>query len=149
MVGGSIIACFFCSLMGSMGLGQVIPPLVAFAEMRAAISSLYEIIDRKPSIDGLGNEGLKPSGDVKVTGEILLKNIQFAYPSRPDLLICRDYNLTINAGETVALVGPSGCGKSTIINLLLRFYDPQSGNITLDGYDIKELNIKWLRSQIG
>jgi ABC-type multidrug transport system fused ATPase/permease subunit len=57
--------------------------------------------------------------------------------------------LTIEPGETVALVGPSGSGKSTIINLLLRFYDPQSGVIALDGRDIKGLNVRWLRSQIG
>jgi ABC-type multidrug transport system fused ATPase/permease subunit len=57
--------------------------------------------------------------------------------------------LTIESGETVALVGASGSGKSTIVNLLLRFYDPQSGAITLDGRDIKSLNIRWLRSEIG
>jgi ATP-binding cassette subfamily B (MDR/TAP) protein 1 len=57
--------------------------------------------------------------------------------------------LTIEPGETVALVGPSGSGKSTVINLLLRFYDPLSGKVTLDGRDIKALNVRWLRAQIG
>jgi ABC-type multidrug transport system fused ATPase/permease subunit len=115
--------------------------------MRAAVAQLYEVVDRKPLIDGLSDEGLKP--DVKVTGQIQLKNVEFAYPSRPDIFVCKGYNLMVNPGETVALVGASGCGKSTIINLLLRFYDPQGGVISLDNYDIKTLNIKWLRSQIG
>ncbi|CAN0558346.1 unnamed protein product, partial [Ectocarpus sp. 12 AP-2014] len=53
------------------------------------------------------------------------------------------------AGETVALVGPSGSGKSTCIQLLLRFYDPEEGTVTVDGRDVKEINVHWLRSQMG
>ena len=63
--------------------------------------------------------------------------------------MCQDYNLTIEPGECVALVGPSGSGKSTIMNLLLRFYDPLQGQVLLDGVDIKDLNVRWLRAQIG
>ena len=58
-------------------------------------------------------------------------------------------NLSVNVGQTVALVGPSGCGKSTSVQLIQRFYDPDSGTVLLDGQDIKELNVKWLRQQIG
>merc|ERR1719453_2617227 len=64
-------------------------------------------------------------------------------------MVCNGYNLSIKAGQTVALSGPSGGGKSTIISLIERFYDPQSGVITLDGIDIKTLNVRWLRSQLG
>ena len=78
-----------------------------------------------------------------------MKDVVFAYPSSPDTLVCRGYNLSIAAGQTVALCGPSGSGKSTIIQLIERFYDPHSGSITLDGYDIKTLNVRWLRSQMG
>jgi len=63
--------------------------------------------------------------------------------------VCRDYNLTIEPGQLVALVGPSGSGKSTIMGLLLRFYDPLTGCIYLDDHDITELNVRWLRAQIG
>lgn len=85
----------------------------------------------------------------RATGRIELKNVNFRYPARPDVSVCKGYSLTIETGETVALVGPSGSGKSTIINLLLRFYDPDSGDILLDGVNIKDLNVRWLRSQIG
>lgn len=79
----------------------------------------------------------------------MLDNVQFAYPARPDIQVCKGYNLTIEPGETVAFVGRSGAGKSTVMNLLLRFYDPQGGDITLDGNSIKDLNIRYLRSQMG
>lgn len=73
----------------------------------------------------------------------------FAYPSRPDLQVCDNYQLSVKAGETVALVGPSGGGKSTAISLLLRFYDPDQGSVKLDGVDIKDLNVRFLRDHIG
>ena len=63
--------------------------------------------------------------------------------------VCKNYSLVIEPGQVVALVGPSGSGKSTIINLLLRFYDPLQGMVMLDGRDIRTLNVRWLRSQIG
>eukprot|EP01040_Poterioochromonas_malhamensis_P002792 gene2792-2974_t len=147
VTGGEIMAAFFSTIMGSIALGQVAPPLTSFAAARAAVASILDVVNRKPLIDGLSDEGTKPEG--RVSGEVILRDVNFAYPTRTDVVVCKDYQLTIRPGETVALVGPSGCGKSTIINLLLRFYDPQSGVITLDGHNIKELNIKWLRSQIG
>merc|ERR1712146_114951 len=82
-------------------------------------------------------------------GKIELRGVNFSYPTRPDIAVCKDYNLVINPGEVIALVGPSGSGKSTIMSLLLRFYDPSSGQVLLDGTDIKEMNVRWLRSQIG
>lgn len=145
--GGVVITTFFATLMGSFALGQLTPSISALSEARAAAANILDVIRRKPLIDGLSNEGLVP--DVKVTGRIELQDVLFAYPSRPNIQVCKNYSLTINAGESVALVGPSGVGKSTIINLLLRFYDPQSGSITLDGMDIKDLNIKWLRQHIS
>ena len=84
----------------------------------------------------------------RALGRIELKNVNFRYPSRPDVEVCQDYNLVIEPGECVALVGPSGSGKSTIMNLLLRFYDPLSGQVMLDGVDVTTLNVRWLRSQV-
>ncbi len=82
-------------------------------------------------------------------GEIALEDIQFNYPSRPDVPIINHVSNTFPAGTTVALVGASGSGKSTVISLVERFYDPLAGAIKLDGIDLRELNIRWLRSQIG
>jgi ABC-type multidrug transport system fused ATPase/permease subunit len=65
------------------------------------------------------------------------------------LKVLNGLSLNINVGQTVALVGSSGCGKSTTVQLIQRFYDPLEGSVTLDGIDIKELNIKWLRQHIG
>ncbi|CAF5213624.1 unnamed protein product, partial [Rotaria magnacalcarata] len=92
------------------------------------------------------DEGEKP---VSFTGEIKLENVQFTYPARPEQPILQTVNLTIPSGKTVALVGQSGCGKSTIFSLIIRMYDPDDGQVLLDGRDIRKLNIEWLRSQIG
>ena len=77
------------------------------------------------------------------------KNVYFNYPSRPDVAVLSDLSLEANVGQTLALVGPSGCGKSTVIQLLQRFYDANLGSVLVDGRDVKSLNLKWLRSQIG
>jgi ATP-binding cassette subfamily B protein len=78
-----------------------------------------------------------------------LSDILFSYPSRPDTAALSHLSLSIRPGETVAVVGPSGAGKSTLFQLLLRFYDPQSGSITLDGLDIRDLSLHTLRDAIG
>jgi len=84
-----------------------------------------------------------------VRGAIAVERVVFAYPASPDAQICRGLTLAIAAGQTCALCGPSGAGKSTVIELLERFYDPQSGSILLDGADIRTLNVRWLRAQFG
>lgn len=87
----------------------------------------------------------KPSPLPKVSGNIAIEQLCFAYPSRPDVLAIDHLTLTIRAGETLALVGPSGAGKSTLFDLLLRFFDNQSGSIKLEGIDIRHLDIFALR----
>uniref|UniRef100_A0A669QCE8 ATP binding cassette subfamily B member 11 n=1 Tax=Phasianus colchicus TaxID=9054 RepID=A0A669QCE8_PHACC len=101
---------------------------------------------QKPTIDCMSEEGYKLD---KVRGEIEFHNVTFHYPSRPDVKILDNLSMVIKTGETTAFVGASGAGKSTIIQLIQRFYDPTDGMITLDGHDIRSLNIQWLRSQIG
>lgn len=82
-------------------------------------------------------------------GNIEFRDIRFRYPARPKLPILRRLNLKCPSGFTTALVGPSGSGKSTTVALILRFYDPLSGQVLLDGHDVKTLNLHWLRSLIG
>ncbi|NXM11955.1 MDR1 protein, partial [Ploceus nigricollis] len=84
-----------------------------------------------------------------IKGNLEFKNVYFNYPSRPDVEILKGLNLKINSGQTVALVGGSGCGKSTTVQLIQRFYDPKEGMVTIDGQDIKTLNIRYLREVIG
>ncbi|MGZ8241003.1 MAG: ABC transporter transmembrane domain-containing protein [Methylobacter sp.] len=84
-----------------------------------------------------------------ITNPIHFDKVSFNYPSRPEQQALTDFTLTVLPGETVALVGPSGAGKSTVFHLLLRFYDPQQGKITLGGIDISETDIHQLREQIG
>ncbi|CAG8600245.1 9961_t:CDS:10, partial [Acaulospora colombiana] len=110
--------------------------------------NLFYVIDRVPTIDSSSSSGEKLTKS-SVKGRLEFKNIDFYYPSRPDVQILKNFNLEIEPGQTVALVGSSGSGKSTIIGLLERFYNPAKGTILLDGEDIRNINIKSLRTQIG
>lgn len=100
----------------------------------------------KYSIDSSSLDGLKPD---QVHGNIRFEDVHFSYPSRMEVSVFDGLFLDVPSGKTVALVGPSGGGKSTTVHLIERFYDPQHGSITLDGKDLRSLNIKWLRDQIG
>lgn len=78
-----------------------------------------------------------------------MNEVSFTYPARPDAPVLNGMNLSVKPGQTLALVGPSGCGKSTVVQLIERFYDPSKGGLKLEGVDLRDLNISWLRSQIG
>ena len=109
-----------------------------------AASRLFELQDREPTIS--------PTHGTKVVtarGPIRFQNLTFSYPTRPAVEIFKDLDFTIPQGSNVAIVGPSGGGKSTIAALLLRFYVPKSGSITINGNDISEMNVKSLRRKIG
>ncbi|EYU33182.1 hypothetical protein MIMGU_mgv1a000233mg [Erythranthe guttata] len=113
---------------------------------RKSLTSVFEIIDRTPKIEPDDNSALKPAN---VYGSIELKNIDFSYPTRPEVFILSNFSLKVNGGQTVAVVGVSGSGKSTIISLIERFYDPLAGQILLDGRDLKSYNLRWLRNHLG
>jgi ATP-binding cassette subfamily B (MDR/TAP) protein 1 len=143
---GSIVNTLFAIMIGALALGSISPSIEAVAKAQGAAAKLFQCIDRVPEIDSSSNEGLKLD---QVRGDIEFRNIKFTYPSRKDVQIFENFSLSIKAGQTVAFVGPSGSGKSTTIQLLERFYDPDSGEIVFDGNPIKDLNIKWYRRQIG
>ncbi|KAF8396545.1 hypothetical protein HHK36_018169 [Tetracentron sinense] len=144
--GGLAIATMFSVMIGGLALGQSAPSMTAFAKARVAAAKIFRIIDHKAGIDRNSESGLELDS---VTGNVELKNVDFSYPSRPDVRILCDFSLNVPAGKTIALVGSSGSGKSTVVSLIERFYDPTSGGVLLDGHDIKTLKLRWLRQQIG
>ncbi|XP_061827656.1 bile salt export pump [Nerophis lumbriciformis] len=143
---GTLIQVFFGVLIAAMNLGQASPCLEAFASGRAAAKTIFETIDREPQINCFSDDGYKLD---RVKGDIEFHNVSFYYPSRPEVKILNDLSMQVKASETTAFVGPSGSGKSTAVQLIQRFYDPKHGKVTLDGHDIRSLNMKWLRSLIG
>lgn len=107
---------------------------------------MFETIKQIPSIDVYDTSGILLE-DIK--GEVELRDVHFSYPSRPEQLIFNGFSLCIPSGTTMALVGESGSGKSTVISLVERFYDPQVGEVLIDGVNLKKLKLKWIRQQIG
>lgn len=144
--GGRVINCIMAIMSGGMSLGQTSPCLNAFAAGQAAAYKMFETIKRKPQIDAYDTSGTVLED---IRGEIELKDVYFNYPARPDVQIFSGFSLHVPSGKTAALVGQSGSGKSTVISLLERFYDPHSGEVLIDGVDLKQLQLKWIREKIG
>ncbi|XP_073533933.1 ATP-dependent translocase ABCB1-like isoform X2 [Phyllobates terribilis] len=142
----NVLTVYFSIFLAALTLGLALPSMESINFARGAAFEIYKIINKPRPIDSGSSEGYKPE---KLIGDIEFKNIHFAYPSRPDVQVLLGLNLKVPAGKTIALVGMSGCGKSTAIQLLQRFYDPTEGKVTLDGHDIRSLNVKWLRDNIG
>lgn len=176
-IGTEVFGALMGISFGAMGLSQIANAVEAFMGARAACHPALEAINRKldsddtsdqdienvetPAaagqtrtdialpkyvIDSSSDLGKKPNS---IDGEIIFRDVSFSYPTRPDTLVFNGMNLKVPAGKTVALVGPSGSGKSTTVSMLERFYDPTAGSITLDGTDLRDLNIQWLRDHIG
>uniref|UniRef100_A0A8I6ATW0 P-type phospholipid transporter n=1 Tax=Rattus norvegicus TaxID=10116 RepID=A0A8I6ATW0_RAT len=143
---GQVLTVFFSVLIGAFSVGQASPNIEAFANARGAAYEVFSIIDNKPSIDSFSKSGHKPDN---IQGNLEFKNIHFSYPSRKDVQILKGLNLKVKSGQTVALVGNSGCGKSTTVQLLQRLYDPIEGEVSIDGQDIRTINVRYLREIIG
>ncbi|WWD08398.1 hypothetical protein V865_006510 [Kwoniella europaea PYCC6329] len=143
---GIVINVFMSVLIGAFSMAMAAPEMAAVSKAQSAAAKLFATIDRVPLIDSASIEGLKPD---TVHGEITFENVKFHYPSRPNIPILKGLTTTFQAGKTFALVGASGSGKSTVVSLVERFYDPIQGSIKLDGIEIRDLNLKWLRQQIG
>ncbi|KAK2731944.1 hypothetical protein FQN55_004419 [Onygenales sp. PD_40] len=142
---GTVVTVLFSVIIASSGISQFMPHAMAFAKAASAAAELFAAIDRPSEIDPLSEAGIQPA---EFHGDIQIKDVHFAYPSRPAYPVLSGFDLHIPAGKTTALVGPSGCGKSTVVGLLERWYNPSSGSLSLDGKGIDELNLRWLRTQI-
>ncbi|MBA0601096.1 hypothetical protein Gorai_004285, partial [Gossypium raimondii] len=142
--GGEIIAALFAVILSGLGLNQAATNFYSFDQGRIAAFRLFEMISRSSS-------GLNQEGNIlaSIQGNIEFRNVYFSYLSRPEIPILSGFYLTVPAKKAVALVGRNGSGKSSIIPLMERFYDPTLGEVLLDGENIKNLKLEWLRSQIG
>ena len=154
---GLLLTVIWAVIFGAMSLGSIGPRIATFAKAIAASQEIFQTIRRVPSIDISDTGGDKPS-DIK--GSIEIRNVSFIYPARPQgktpqrilnlvVVVLKNVSTHIPEGKFTAIVGLSGSGKSTIVQLLERFYDPVEGKILLDGHDIKDLNVKFLRSCMG
>jgi ATP-binding cassette subfamily B (MDR/TAP) protein 1 len=142
---GTVVTVIFAVIVAAAALTQVSPQIMAVTQAASAAHDLFKIIDRQSKVDSMSTAGQIPA---QCKGEIELRDLEFHYPSRPDAPILHGTNLNLPAGKTTALVGASGSGKSTVIAMIERWYEPNSGSITLDGIQISQLNIQWLRTNI-
>lgn len=132
-------------MSSSTGIGFAMQELAGLTKAKEAASSVFRIIDRQPKIS-VSNSSDKILNNVQ--GSITFEKVYFVFPTRPKHVVFHFLDLSIKAGETIAFVGISGVGKSTALSLILRLYDPLRGRVLLDGEDIRELNLSWLRQRI-
>jgi ATP-binding cassette, subfamily B, bacterial len=143
---GDLSAFIFYAIVVASSVGAISEVIGSLQHAAGAVERLFELMDMQPNI-------LPPAAPVSLPavldGRVTMENVTFRYPSRPEHPALHDFTLKVAPGETVALVGPSGAGKTTVFQLLLRFYDPSQGRLTLDGIDLRELEPGDLRAHIG
>jgi ATP-binding cassette subfamily B protein len=144
MTVGGLSAFLVYTLLVAMSLGALADLWAEFMRALGAAERVFELLDREPAMAPSG--GAVPS---HVAGAVELSQVSFAYPSRKDVRVLDEVSLRLEPGEIVAVVGPSGAGKSTMAGLIARLYDPGEGRVLLDGRDVRELDVAFLRRQIG
>jgi ATP-binding cassette subfamily B protein len=146
MSGGDLSAFVFYAVVVASSGAQVSELWGELQRAGGAADRLRELLSEQPTIRSPASPAILPS---RLEGRVAFEDVTFRYPARPDTAALTDFSLTVAPGETVALVGPSGAGKTTVLQLLLRFYDPDRGIVTLDGLDVKRVAPADLRSRIG
>ncbi|KAE8392149.1 P-loop containing nucleoside triphosphate hydrolase protein [Aspergillus alliaceus] len=142
---GTVFTVLFSVVIAASTITSIAPHAVTFTRAASAAAELFTLIDRESEIDPLDESGDKPQD---THGVIDIDHVRFNYPSRPNVCVLEDFSLHVPAGKVTALVGASGSGKSTIVGLLERWYKPLAGSIRLDGTDISQLNLRWLRTNV-
>ncbi|KAL4669530.1 hypothetical protein H8959_008084 [Pygathrix nigripes] len=142
----NVLLVFSAVVFGAMAVGQVSSFAPDYAKAKVSAAHIIMIIEKTPLIDSYSTEGLKPN---TLEGNVTFNEVVFNYPTRLDIPVLQGLSLEVKKGQTLALVGSSGCGKSTVVQLLERFYDPLAGKVLLDGKEIKQLNVQWLRAHLG
>ena len=146
MSGGELGAFVFYAIMVGSGVATISEVWGEVQRAAGAAERLVELINTRSLIIDPGEQALASNA---AQPELSLQSVTFRYPTRPEVAALDNFSLDITAGQSLALVGPSGAGKSTVFELLQRFYDPQSGRISLDGVDVRELGLKQLREHIA
>lgn len=144
MTAGELSQFVIYAVMASVTVGALTTVWGELQRAAGALERIIEILNLEPEIRSPEQPVVL---EQRVEGNIHLQGLNFAYPSRPDRYILENLDLSIASGETVALVGASGAGKTTLFQLLMRFYDPDQGQINLDGKDIRSFDLNDLRSQ--
>ena len=146
ITGGDLAAFVFYATVVAFSVAIISEVYGELQRAAGATERLVELLEAEPDI-------LPPADPVPMPipaqGRIALENVTFHYPSRPDMAALNDFSLTVEPGETVALVGPSGAGKTTVFQLLLRFYDPESGTVTIDGVDVSKADPTTVRQRLA
>ncbi|KAI1704532.1 ABC transporter transmembrane region domain-containing protein [Ditylenchus destructor] len=141
----SIFQVFEALVMGSFAVMMTTAYFPEYLKAKIAAGLMFAILSKEPKIDGMSD-----AGDTQpISGSVELSNVHFAYPNSSKRLVLNDCTLDAKVGQTVALVGASGCGKSTIVQLIERFYDVLSGNLSIDGTDVRQYNIKHVRQAVS
>ncbi|XP_057986075.1 putative ABC transporter B family member 8 [Hevea brasiliensis] len=145
---GDVFKTFFILVSTGKVIAEAGSMTSDLAKGSMAVASLFQILDRQSRISVSSHVGDGSSAGTKlekITGWIEMKKVDFAYPSRLETLVLRQFSLEVKPGTSVGLVGKSGCGKSTVIGLIQRFYDVDRGSVKVDGVDIRELDVQWYR----
>ena len=146
MTGGELGAFVFYAIMVGSGVATISEVWGDLQRAAGASERLVELINTHSLIDDPGTLASTP---ISAQPELQMERVSFYYPSRPKQAALENFTLRIEAGKSLALVGPSGAGKSTVFELLQRFYDPQQGQVALDGQDVRTMGLKTLREHIA
>ncbi|KAA8651850.1 hypothetical protein EYZ11_006214 [Aspergillus tanneri] len=144
---GAVYTVIFVLIDASFILSQVAPFIHVFASAAGASERLLAVINRPSAIDGTSDEGDKSAAFGEE--DIEFHDVHFTYPSRPDAPVLQGTSFVVPPKKHTAIVGPSGGGKSTVVSLLERFYDPKLGKVTIGGKDFRDINVRYLRGNIG
>lgn len=132
----SVMKSFMVLIVTALAMGETLAMAPDLLKGNQMVASVFEVLDRKTEVTGDVGEEL-----TVVEGTIELRGVHFSYPSRPDVIIFRNFDLKVRSGKNIALVGQSGSGKSSVLALILRFYDPTAGKVMIDGKSDSKINL--------
>eukprot|EP00826_Nyctotherus_ovalis_P048528 TRINITY_DN5728_c0_g1_i8.p1 TRINITY_DN5728_c0_g1~~TRINITY_DN5728_c0_g1_i8.p1 ORF type:complete len:1317 (+),score=412.45 TRINITY_DN5728_c0_g1_i8:235-4185(+) len=143
----SVITVFFSGMFAMISFGLLAPSIQSIAEAKRAAYTLYEVVEDAEARAAPTGTRRIPLNEFK--GRIEFKNVTFAYPANPAVKVLEGFSAVFEPDKTTGICGESGCGKSTVVQLIERFYKPDSGTIEVDGVDLNELDLDWWRQTVG